>query len=224
MRKLLTTTLILLLPLLASTAGADDQRTFRWVDKEGIIHYGDKIPAEYAEMEKQVLNEHGVTVDTLRGKRTAEEIAEERHQKEMAAAVEKQRRQDMALLSTYMSVEEIVMHRDRRVELFQAQSRVTELYLKNLERRLEKLVAHAQQFQPYNEDTEAPMIDPDLSNDIATTKETIERHENNLKRFVVDEQDIVERFETDINRFIRLKGLDKKASSDEQEPAVAPDG
>lgn len=215
MRKLLTTTLIFLLPLLASTAGADDQRTFRWVDKEGVIHYGDKIPAEYAEMEKQVLNEHGVTVDTLRGKRTAEEIAEEKHQKQMAAKVEKQRRQDIALLSTYMSVEEIVMHRDRRVELFQAQSRVTELYLKNLERRLEKLAAHAQQFQPYNEDTEAPMIDPDLSNDIATTKETIERHENNLKRFVVDEQDIVKRFEIDINRFMRLKGIDKITASDE---------
>jgi hypothetical protein len=214
MRKLLTTTLALLLLPLATTAGADDQKTFRWVDKEGAIHYGDKIPAEFAEMEKQILNEHGVTVDTLRGKRTAEEIAEEKRQELMAREIEVQRRQDMALLATYMSVEEILMHRDRRIELFQAQSRVTELYLKNLELRLDKLMTHAQQFQPYSEDTEAPMIDPDLSNDIATTKETIERHENNLDRFVGDEHDIVERFEIDINRFRKIKGLDQIANND----------
>ena len=94
MRKLLTTTLALLLLPLATTAGADDQKTFRWIDKEGVIHYGDKIPAEFAEMEKQILNEHGVTVDTLRGKRTAEEIAEEKRQELMAREVEIQRRQD----------------------------------------------------------------------------------------------------------------------------------
>ena len=45
---------------------------------------------------------------------------------------ELQMRADRALLATYQNVDEIVMHRDRRVELFQAQSRVTELYLRNL--------------------------------------------------------------------------------------------
>ena len=214
MRKLLTTTLALLLLPLATTAGADDQKTFRWIDKEGVIHYGDKIPAEFAEMEKQILNEHGVTVDTLRGKRTAEEIAEEKRQELMAREVEIQRRQDMALLATYMSVEEILMHRDRRIELFQAQTRVTELYLKNLEHRLDKLMTDAQQFQPYSKDTEAPMIDPDLSNDIATAKETIERHENNLIRGLGDDQVIVERGEVDMNRFRKLKGVDQIANND----------
>ena len=33
-------------------------------------------------------------------------------------AREKQKRADSALLATYMTVEEILMHRDRRVELF----------------------------------------------------------------------------------------------------------
>ena len=216
MRTFLTTALALLLFPLSALADADNQKHYRWVDAEGNIHYGDKIPAQYAELEKQVLNAHGVTIDTLRGKRTAEEIAEENRQERLAMELEKQRRADQALLATYMSIEEILMHRDRRVELFQAQSRVTELYLKNLQKRLIKLMTHAQQFQPYNDDADAPMIGPDLSSDITKTKETIVRHQGNLKRFEIDEQDIVKRFEVDILRFKKLKGLDQQAATNEQ--------
>ena len=57
------------------------------------------------------------------------------------------------------------------------------------------------------------MIEDDLSSDIATTRETIARHEGNLERFKVDEKDIVERFETDIVRFKRLKKVDAQAAN-----------
>ena len=196
------------------SAGAQDQpKLYRWVDTEGNVHYGDKVPAEYAEVDKHVVNEHGITVDTVRGKKSAEEIAEEKRQEQLAMELELQRRADQALLATYMSIEEILMHRDRRVELFQAQTRVTELYLRNLQRRLDGLLEEASAFQPYSDDPEAPMIEDDLSNDIATTRETIARHEGNLERFKVDEKDIVERFETDIVRFKRLKKLDTQAAN-----------
>jgi len=207
---------ILTLLLLSSTALARDdqnQKLYRWVDSDGQVHYGDSIPAEYAEMEKQVLNEHGVTVDTLHGKKTPEEIAEEERQAQMAMELEMRKRADQALLATYMSIEEIVMHRDRRIELFQAQTRVTELYLRNLQRRLDELMADASKFQPYSDDPDAPMIARDLTDDITATKETIERHEGNLQRFKSDETEIVDRFEIDILRFKRIKGLDQQAST-----------
>ncbi len=202
---------ILLLPVAAQAA--ETQKLYRWVDEDGIVHYGDKIPAKYAEMEKQVLNSHGVTVGKLRGKKTEEEIAEEERQKQLAMETELKRRADMALLATYMSIEEILMHRDRRVELFQAQSRVTELYLRNLQRRLENLHGEAANFRPYSEDPEAEMIDPSLSADISTTKETITRHEGNLERFKHNETEVIQRFEHDVTRFKELKGLDQQASN-----------
>jgi hypothetical protein len=61
--------------------------------------------------------------------------------------------------------------------------------------------------KPYSEDPDAPMIDPDLANDMTITKDTISRHENNLQRFRADEQNIVARFDGDIDRFKTLKGL-----------------
>jgi hypothetical protein len=62
-------------------------------------------------------------------------------------------------------------------------------------------------YQPYSEDPDAEMISTDLADDIATTKTTITRHEANLQRFQSDQQGIVARFDGDINRFKKLKGL-----------------
>jgi len=206
MRKLNFLFLLLLLAPLASLA--QGAKVFKWVDKDGVTHYGDSIPAEYAELPKEVLNDHGVTVENLEGKKTPEQIEAERLEKERVAAVELQRRRDQALLATYLSVDEILMHRDRRVELFKAQSRVTELYLRNLERRMAKLRNEAANFQPYSEDPEAPMIDSALAEDLRSTKEIMVRHERNLKKFQADEQQIVARFDGDITRFKTLKGIE----------------
>jgi hypothetical protein len=206
MRLALITSMSLLLMSLGTPA-AETQKLYRWVDREGIVHYGDSIPAEYADIERQVINDHGITVDVLRGKKSAEEIAEEKRQEELRVKLELQRRADVALLATYLSIDEIIMHRDRRVELFQAQARVTELYLRNLQRRLEELQTEASGFRPYSEDEDAPMIDPDLVKEMTTTKEAIARHERNLQKFQTDEQNIVARFDGDIDRFKALKGV-----------------
>lgn len=200
-------TLLFVILLMAPLVSEAQKKVYKWVDEEGVVHYGDSIPARYAELPKEVVNDHGVTVANLAGKKSPEEIEAERLEKERVAAVELQRRADQALLATYLSVDEILLHRDRRVELFQAQSRVTELYLKNLERRMVKLRVEAANFQPYSEDPEAPMIDGSLAEDIRKTREVIGRHKQNLKKFKADEQQIVARFDGDIRRFKALKGI-----------------
>lgn len=204
-RLTLTFALALLISLAAS---AEEARVYRWVDESGLVHYGDSIPAEYAELPKQVLNERGITIGLLAGKKTEEQIETERLEAKRRVVAALRQRADQALLATYLTVEEILMHRDRRVELFQAQSRVTELYLSNLTRRLEDLRGEASNFLPYSDNPDAPMIAEDLADDLRLTKETIARHERNLKKFQTDEQQIVARFDGDIMRFKVLKGID----------------
>jgi hypothetical protein len=199
------TTLLVLLPLAA--AAAQKERVYRWVDENGQIHVSDRIPPEYSDRPKEVLNEHAVAVDQLEGRKTPEQLAAEERARELQLQKELQLRADQALLATYLSVDEIVMHRDRRIELFQAQARVTELYLRNLERRLNKLKRDASRYRPYSDDPEAPMIAEDLVADIKETQDTIARHQHNLIRFREDEKQMVARFEGDINRFKDLKGL-----------------
>jgi len=201
-------TLILILASLAPFAvSADEARVYKWVDEDGVVHYGDSIPARYAELPKEIVNDHGVTVDNLAGKKTEEELEAERVEQERLAAIELERRADRALLATYLTVDEILMHRDRRVELFQAQARVTELYLRNLERRMHKLRTEAASFQPYSENPDAPMISEDLAEDISETRAVIARHEGNLAKYKQNEQQIIARFDNDISRFKVLKGI-----------------
>jgi len=207
LKTAITTGFLIALASSAALAGERD-RVYKWVDEDGQIYYGDSIPPEYSDLPKQVLNEHAVTVDHLEGRKTEEQMLAEQKARELETQKELQRRADQALLATYLSVEEIVMHRDRRIELFQAQSRVTELYLRNLERRLSKLKREAARYRPYSEDPDAPLISQDLVADINETKATIARHEKNLQKFRDDERQMVARFEGDINRFKALKGLD----------------
>ena len=208
MRKLTYIFILALLSPLAFGGPAAKTKMYKWVDEHGVTHFGDSIPPQYRDLPKDVVNEHGVAVDHLEGKKTPEQLEAERLENERLQAIELQRRADQALLATYLSVEEILMHRDRRVELFQAQARVTELYLRNLDRRLEKLRTDAERYQPYSEDPDAPMIADDLADELRETKKIIERHKRNLKKFQTDEQQIIARFDGDIDRFKMLRGIE----------------
>ena len=195
----------LLLPIGSHAAEA---KVYKWTDEDGIVHYGDSVPPKYAEQPKQVLNDQGVTIDHLEGRKTAEQIEAERRAKELEMQKELQLRADRTLLNTYGNVDEIIMHRDRRVELFQAQQRVTELYLRNTQRRLNSLEKDARRFKPYSSDPNAPMINDSMIDDIRDTKETIQRQQDNLQKFKNSQDEIIQRFDGDIARFKTLKGID----------------
>ena len=205
MRKFIIT--VAIITLSSSAFARDEQKTYKWVDDDGNVYYGDSIPVEFRERPKEILNDRGVTIGNLEGRKTPEQLEQERKNNEVRVAQELQQRADQALLQTYLSVDEIEMHRDRRVELFQAQSRVTELYLRNLANRLQKLRDNASRYQPYSTDSNAPMIDDRLAEDLRRTKDTISRHERNLMKYESDEKLIIERFDGDIARFKILKGL-----------------
>ena len=209
----LKATALFALLLLPMVVGAQSRSSYTWVDDDGVRHYGDKIPAEYADKEKSVINEHGVVVDVIEGKKSEEQLAAERAAAELEMQKELQKRADMALLATYQNVNEIEMHRDRRVELFQAQSRVTELYLRNLDRRLQQLKAESKQYRPFNSDPSAPMVEPKLMREIEETESTIARHQKNLEKYQKDEAEIIQRFNGDIYRFKSLKGLSVTAQA-----------
>jgi len=197
---------ILLLPLAAS--GQQKSKVYTYEDADGVKVITDKPPPESSEFPKSIVNEHGVTVGEIAGKKTAEEIAAEKREKELVVQRELQQRADQALLATYVNIEEIVMHRDRRVELYLAQARVTELYLRNTQRRLTSLGKDARRYKPYSSDPNAPMIEDSLLADIRNTKATVKRHQKNLERYKQSREDIIARFEGDIVRFKNLKGLD----------------
>ena len=185
------------------------ETVYSWVDENGVVHFGDSIPAEYADQEKLILNEQGVEIGRIAGKATSEELAAMRAAAEAEAEKERARRADRALLATYLSIGEIERHRDRRVELLEAQAKVSELYLTNLRERLESLLEEASGYKPYTVDPDAPMIRPALAEDIKTTKDGILKYEARLADHRQEADDLRQDFEVAINRYAELTAANK---------------
>ena len=51
-------------------------KLYKWKDENGQIHYGDKIPAKYADKERKELNEQGTVVKKIDRAKTDDEIKE----------------------------------------------------------------------------------------------------------------------------------------------------
>lgn len=99
-------------------------KVYRWVDENGLVHYGDAIPPEYSKERHEVLDGRGTRV-TIHG----EEIQ----------PVPVQSNRDRALLATYGSVTEIEAVRDRRVGYLETQNDVALARLVSLRERQQEL-------------------------------------------------------------------------------------
>jgi len=196
--------------VLLVTAASAQQKLYRWVDNEGVVHYGDHIPPEFAEQDRRLLNSQGVTVGFEQGLITAEEQAEMDRLAAIAAAEQQARedaaRRDRMLLDTYLTVDDIEDLRDRRLELIDSQIRVTEFYLGNLRGRLESLRRDSLRFAPHSENPDAPPIPEDLALDISRLEASINLYEQTLHRSREEQINLREAFALDIERFIELKG------------------
>jgi hypothetical protein len=183
----------------------DTGNVYRWVDDDGVVHFGDQVPPEYAPIDREVLNQQGITLRTEQGLLTEEELAAERKAKAEKAAALAAARRDEVLLSTYLSVEEIEGLRDRRIELIEGQISVTENYLESLKKNLRHLQAEASNFKPYSTDPEAEPIDDKLAKELSDTVESIALYEKTLVTTRTRQSRVVMAFDADIVRFKELK-------------------
>lgn len=191
----------------ATKSSASSGEVYRWVDNEGVVHFGDQVPAEYAPIDRQVLNQYGTPLRTEQGALTEEELAAEKKAAVEKKAAEVAARRDEVLLSTYLSVEEIEALRDRRMELINGQFSVTTNYLDSLRDKLKHLQAEASNFKPYSKDPEAEPIDQKLAQELSDIVDSIALYEKTLLDARTRQSRVVMAFDADIARFKELKGL-----------------
>ena len=194
----------------AQSSRNETTRLYKWTDRNGVVHYGDKVPPEYANLDRNVLNDQGVRVGFEEGEITDEERAvmearERALEAERLVKAEAARRDHM-LLQAYVTVADIEDLRDRRLELLESQIKVTELYMNNLRKRLIGLQAEASDFKPYTTRSDAPQIPDNLALDIRRTTASISLYEQTLSRTRSDQQNLRSSFDEDIARFRQLKG------------------
>jgi hypothetical protein len=177
---------------------------YKWVDKDGVTHYGDHVPPEYASQEQHVLNSEGYEIRHQDAQKSAEQMAAD-DQKRLDA--EQRQIRDKNLLSTYASVQEIERLRDQRLTLLADQIKVTNQFLDTLNGRMKKMRADSQRFKPYSSDPKAPSMPDQVAEDLVRLTTDVRTQQQNLKQKRSEESTMSIQFESDIDRFKELKHI-----------------
>lgn len=96
---------ILLLP----TSALAEKRILKWTDKNGVVHYGDVLPAQASGRGNAELSRQGIVVKKTRAYKNDAELEASKRQSD-------QLRRDSALLASYSSIEEIDLAMKRNID------------------------------------------------------------------------------------------------------------
>ena len=129
--------------VLISSSFLVQAKMFKWVDENGQMHFGDKIPQKYQVKEHEELNDRGVSMKQLAAVKTPEEKAEERrHEKERqkaALAEEKQKKLDSELLDIYSTERDLITARDSRLNAIATQVQMSEAIISASNKKIESM-------------------------------------------------------------------------------------
>lgn len=193
--------------ILSVTINAE-AKVYKWVDDHGVTHYGEVIPAEYANKDRDTLNKAGLIEkriekadpETIRAK----EEADKQRKIENQAAMEQQRR-DSAMLNTYSNETEIDQARDRSLVLIKARIESNKMLLQSSQGTLDGLNKEVE-----TRTKEGKKIPQSLANDIAGTEARVARYAAELSKSEEELNTVRTRFENEKELYRRLKGTESK--------------
>lgn len=192
----------------ATAQKAESPKLYRWVDRNGQVHYGDKIPPEYAGQDRDVLNQSGIKVGTEQATGTPEAIRAREEAERARAAAAEQARRDRMLLYTYEDADEIEFLRARRLDQIDAQLTIQEQSLSNLRKRRAEQLRQAERYAPYSDRPDAPPLPEGLAADLEQSESDIRVQEANLRKKREEREALNRRFDEDLKRFRELRKLD----------------
>ena len=183
-------------------------KMYKWVDEDGQVHFGDRIPPEYLVKEHDELNELGVKTRHREAAKTSEQKAEERRlereQKKIELAEKKKKQRDRVLLDTYTTERDLVVARDSRLDAVNSQINLAESIISDSNNKIESMEQQVAEIKASNR--EVPI---DLYKRIDNEKQQVAVQtkvmENHKKRSI----EISEQFNGYIDRFKVLKAEQK---------------
>lgn len=186
---------------LGGSALAAEREIQRWVDANGVVHYGDAPPPDAVKSGRTVLNDQGVPVRQIPRQLTPDEAAAAQVQREAEA---RRKAQDSFLLTTYTRTADIERVRDDQLALIDSQIELARGSLGNSEQRLNALRDRMQNFRPYSDAENARRLPDALINEAVhaigerrSVLETLARHETRR-------EETRAKFDADIARYQEL--------------------
>jgi len=183
----------------------------KWVDDEGVTHYGDRVPAKYLKQKRSVLNEQGVTIREVKSvdQMKAEEIEKQKNlsvMKEKMIVDRKKMLRDRVLLETFTTERDILISRDARVDAINSHIQLTETIIKDHERKLEELKNRIATLEKTKKD-----VPENMRKELVSVSRQLETNYQYVENKTVEREGIMANFDEDIKRFRDLKAAQKAA-------------
>lgn len=200
--------MIALATVLAFTADTATAATIKcWTNKEGVKECGTTVPPEYAQQGHEELNKQGIVVNVQERAKTDAELAEAKHQAELAAEERKQKeaeqRKDQILLSTFAKVEDIESARNDKILTIEASISLAEKRKGKIETDLNSRIKAAA-----DEERKGKTPNEALLKDI----ESLKRQASENEEYIAEQQRQIEEaraaYAADIERFKKLKSIE----------------
>lgn len=210
-RSLVLLTAILLLAA-GGLAHADNKiRLYKWVDKDGVTHYGSTIPPEYAAQQSEQLDSRGNVVKVQEAQKTPQQLAEEQKAQQAAEAQAQaavaQKARDQVLLDTYTSTDDIARDRDRKLSSIDAQINVYNGAIGGLQTTLADLQERVNELSKKNKPES-----PQLQKQIDDARAQLITNQQQLLQTQKHRQDMAVQFAADMARYKQLTGAPASAT------------
>lgn len=179
-------------------------KMYKWVDDQGVTHYGETIPPEYANKDRSELNKTGRTVrkdEVLNPEeRRAKEAADAKKRADEEAALERKRR-DKALINTYSSPAEIDLARSRNLQQVDARVNGIGAQVKIVNDKLLGLQKEADGYKQAGK-----KLPKSLQEDLDETQARLTKLQQDLDKAKADKLAMEARYDADKARYKELTG------------------
>ena len=201
MRNFILTSVVVATSLLALPAQA---KLYKWVDSQGMTHYGETIPAEYADKDRAEMSKSGRIVNKVDVPTPAErqsKAAQDAKDKAAADADRASKLHDKSLLNTYSNTKEIELSRQRNtqqvdIRIDSTTKQLTEANAALLEVQ-KKIAAKTKAKQA---------IDAYTQEDLNDAQAAVQKGTTRLEGFKQDKARLEAKFAADLARYKELTG------------------
>ncbi len=199
-----------IISLSVSSLAAD---TYRWKDKDGKVHYGATVPAEYAEQPYDILNSAGMVIEHVEDTSVPIEVRVEEEiqgRKPLISNEERRRQTDRLLVIQYRSEEEITNARDLQIAQLGYDSKIINQSYASTNNAIRDQIRQAADQQRANQ-----QISEDQQKGIDKLYARLARDEKKRARMEQREKRIRDRFQADLERY-RVLTSDADNTDEEQ--------
>lgn len=173
---------------------------YKWVDENGQMHFGDKIPQKYMVKEHEEINERGMTTKYREAEKTAAEKAEllrlEEEREKAALEEKKKRKLDQELLDTYSSERDLLIARDSRLEAVATQMQLSEVIIDSATKKIESMEMQVAEIK-----ASGRKVPLDLYNRLDSEKQQVEVQARVMAKHQARSDEISKQFHDYIERY-----------------------